>query len=728
VNSRLRYSFVAIIVFLTIVLSLIMPIRVFADDSTPSAPATPVVAVQPSSTGIDPVSTPAPATPAAGGPTTSANYAATQAAAAAATASVAPTGLPTTVATAADSSASVTAAVPVASATPASQVASDPTVGASVAAISNTGSVLTDPSGNPIPLASAQAANILSQPLPDPIVCPAGSTSSSSPGCVPGYVTISSAITAAPPGSVIFVKSGTYVEQVTVNKSLTLIGEGAATTIIQAPGVLALDADGTKSILVFTGLTTSSEFSGFTVQGPGSGGCDSIDNGIYVRGGAAANIHDNIVRNIRDNPLGGCQNGVAIRVGRQKYSQTGSAVIKNNQILQYQKGGIVVDNTGSNATITGNIINGIGPTPLIASNGIQISRGANGTITGNTVTGNFWTGTYGGTNNPISDPVADGATGILLYLPGTSIIDIGNNTLTGNQFGIGTVGATDVNIHDNNITGAPHTGHGYPTGILISNDPTGGTTGNITNNQITLNDYGILIFDTSGDPASNVGVHNNSITSNSLYGAWTNSKTPINAQNNWWGNASGPNDNSAVPDACGLTLDNPAGTGGHVSACINYAPWLLAAPVINPPGGGAHQPPTAPPPGIIPVTGGQQIVLSCDTAFVTLLVGDIQVTFTGLCGYGVVLDPIISSGLPGILGSQEKFVAGVNITVTKDGKSVETLPVGSGIRVSYPKPVQANPAVLYWDHNLWVEKPSFEQSLRIVSDVNLPGANVLVTK
>ncbi len=86
--------------------------------------------------------------------------------------------------------------------------------------------------------------------------------------------------------------------------------------------------------------------------------------GIVVRDGAHANIHDNKILDIRDEPLSGCQNGVGIIVGRQSWATTGTADITNNIISGFQKNAMMVDNAGSSATITGNTITGAGPLEL----------------------------------------------------------------------------------------------------------------------------------------------------------------------------------------------------------------------------------------------------------------------------------------------------------------------------------------------------------------------------
>ncbi len=734
------------IVLITLLISLMFPAVARADDGTAPSPEVPATEASSSQAGTESASTNVPAAqvastqaPPANAPSTDVSAtqpAATQAPVSASSTDVSATQPAATQAPASTTSTDVSATQPAATQTPSTDV-SDGTAGANeasaVAALADTGSVLTDQNGNLIPLASAQAAEILGQSQPDPVVCPAGSTSASAAGCKPGYTTITSAIAAASAGSVIFVESGTYTEQVMINESLTLIGAGSSSTIIQAPSTLASDPDGNQDLVLIEGPTTVANISGFTITGPGPSGCDSINYGIYVRGGATANIGNNVITNIRDNPLGGCQNGVAIRVGSQAKGQTGTAKITNNTISNYQKGGIVIDNTGSYADIENNVVQGIGDTPLIAQNGIQISRGATATITNNTVSDNFWTGTYGGSNDPISDPNADSSAGILLYLAGKTTVS--NNQVIDNQLGIASTASTSLNIDNNTIQGGSPTTYGYPTGIgLWDYDAYTGTqvetTGNISNNVIESNDYGILIdYLKTSNATSYLNINLNSIINNNsntlhtpTYGVWSNTLT--DATHNWWNDASGPLDITAIPDACGLTLNNPTATGNRVSDCVLYDPWLTTDPFAGGGSAGGGSSSEIVPP-IIPITGGEPATISCVASSEMFQVGDVQVTFTGLCNYEVVLDPLSKDSLPGNLCQGKNFVEGISFALLKDGKAVDTLPAGTSIQVSYPKP-SGNASVLAWISSSWVEQLSSVISGRVVVNFETPVANVVM--
>ena len=227
-------------------------------------------------------------------------------------------------------------------------------------------------------------------------------------------------------GDVIEICPGTYIESVAVTKSIHLKGQAGKVdnTIIMAPSSIPVASNPESYIVKIAGSGVDAEISELTIKGPGPGGCGTIAYGILVRDGANANIHDNKILDIRDNPFSGCQNGIGIQVGRQALSTSGTATITKNIISGYQKNGITVDGTGSSATISDNTITGIGTTTIIAQNGVQISRSATGTLLGNTISGNSF--------HVPGNPFDYGSTGILLYQSGAVSLNGGNN-LSGND-------------------------------------------------------------------------------------------------------------------------------------------------------------------------------------------------------------------------------------------------------------------------------------------------------
>src|SRR5262249_45520368 len=119
-----------------------------------------------------------------------------------------------------------------------------------------------------------------------------------------------------------------------------------------------------------------------------SGPVDSTDcgtrAGITVLPAATANIQNNMMLDVRHDPLDGCQAVVAIAVGIPPTGPA-TATITNTPITGYQQTGIVVTGTGSMATINGNTVTGAGPQMMLAQNGIVVRNGAGATATRNTV-------------------------------------------------------------------------------------------------------------------------------------------------------------------------------------------------------------------------------------------------------------------------------------------------------------------------------------------------------
>ncbi|MFO7635287.1 MAG: hypothetical protein R6W76_22265, partial [Caldilinea sp.] len=263
----------------------------------------------------------------------------------------------------------------------------------------------------------------------------------------------------AQPTDTVLVKAATYVEQVVITKTLQLVGEsGAAVTFIQAPATIPAASNPDSTIVRIAGAGIDVEVSGFTVTGPGPSGCSSIGTGIFVRDGANARIHGNVIRDIRDEPFSGCQNGVGIQVGRSTIPTTGTATIKYNTIIGYQKNGVTVSGAGSDAQVENNSVTGAGPTTTIAQNGVQVSGGATGTLKSNTISGHSYT------------PFTWVSTGVLVY---SADADTEGNTISQNQVGIYHIDGNGT--HNGNTINATATGAGSPGfwGIVADDPPPG---------------------------------------------------------------------------------------------------------------------------------------------------------------------------------------------------------------------------------------------------------------
>jgi parallel beta-helix repeat protein len=309
-------------------------------------------------------------------------------------------------------------------------------------------------------------------------------------GATETYHTIQAAVNAAHANDKILVDPGTYTEQVIIpstDTGLTLKSTRPWAAVIQAPATMT----GTKAIVDDAGATGVT-IADFTITGPGGSSANSINYGIRIDSGGSATIEGNHITKIRDNPLAGTQNGVAIQVGRQAENTSGSADIDFNVIDDYQKAGIVVSNTGSSAQIEHNLIRGVGPTTVIAQNGVQISDAASGRVSKNYITGNVYS------------PQTFQATGVLLFNPGTVRID--HNEITHNDTGIFVQGGTGLTIDHNEVE------HSTMFGILLF----GVSSSHVSHNETEHNGSGqpghagiALVTSTGNTVDHNDSDHNN---------------------------------------------------------------------------------------------------------------------------------------------------------------------------------------------------------------------------
>ena len=295
---------------------------------------------------------------------------------------------------------------------------------------------------------------------------------------VASYPTISLAVSSVPAGSLIYICPGTYAEQVVITKKLTLEGvagngsvgaaaSGSNNPVIVSPagGVLVNSNDlygypsgqpTAAQILVQTpsnALATPIvvNIANITVDGSNNGlnSCATDLVGIYYQNASGTLNH--VTTRYQELPQAdfGCQDGLAI-YAQSGYGTGGSATvaIENSSVHDYDKNGVTADGSGTVATITGNYIVGIGATPLIGQNGIQMSFGAAGKIENNTVTDDVYV-------NPLDCYPGNcySATGILLYDSGgasDSHVTISGNTVSNTQEAIVTItdGAETADYND----------------------------------------------------------------------------------------------------------------------------------------------------------------------------------------------------------------------------------------------------------------------------------------
>jgi len=237
------------------------------------------------------------------------------------------------------------------------------------------------------------------------------------------YPTIQSALSAAHAGDFVTVHPGTYIEQLSIGAGkdgLVLenssyrsgwIATGTNQVIVQAPATLT----GAAAVLDIS-FSTFVDIEGLTIVGN-----DQTHAGIRVDNGGNALIKYNTVTGVT------APDGAAILVGRSLSSDatTGTATIEYNIVSDYDKAGIVVDNSGSRADVEHNTITGDGSPTGTVQYGIQISYGAGADVENNSISGNA---------SSTSDGFESG--GILVLATTARGTKVDRNTLTGNFDGI----------------------------------------------------------------------------------------------------------------------------------------------------------------------------------------------------------------------------------------------------------------------------------------------------
>jgi nitrous oxidase accessory protein NosD len=388
------------------------------------------------------------------------------------------------------------------------------------------------------------------------------------------YQSIGAAIAAAEPGATITIGKGTYVENVVVNKPLTLEGSGKGTVIEPAVsnpvcGGGSLCGGAASDIVLVEADNVT--ITNLRLEGDNPG----LSSGVTV-GGKDVDARNGIITNYESGAYSGLTVSKVTAEDvylRGIYDATGSFdfnhdTVENVQgeeesiaMFAWEGPGSMDENRVSNANdaISANWSKGI----EFARN--TVTNSGSGVHTDNN-------GGSGGsadviTGNKISE-CKEGGYGIFVFVPYVSAT-VSDNTVTGCHVGLAAFGGA-VSGQGPTFSGNKVTGGGY--GVYLTTDQLGFGFGDLTatlsDNTIEGNSTGLFVTQTEptpGQPAggqATVSAHGNAFK-HDPGGAVGGPGTVVEAQSSWWGCRQGPNNSPKCDPASGT---------------VAYTPWLTARP------------------------------------------------------------------------------------------------------------------------------------------------------
>jgi len=268
------------------------------------------------------------------------------------------------------------------------------------------------------------------------------------------FGTIQDAINNTSAGSTILICPGTYLEQLDINRDLTLTGIASGNSdgvIIASPlgglvkNTTSLATGNPIAAHVLADVNATVNLNNLIVDSSGNkiAACTPELVGIFYRN-TSGTLKEVVTRNQwigaseSDTTLNGCQTGLGI-LAQSGGGLTSVVTVENSSVHDYQKNGITGNEIGTTITVKNSSVVGQGATNGAAENGVQIGFGANGTVSGNTVIDDVWA------PDTSSDP-GDAAAGILLFDAASGAVAVTLNTVGNTQFGIALV--TDTATED----------------------------------------------------------------------------------------------------------------------------------------------------------------------------------------------------------------------------------------------------------------------------------------
>ncbi|MEO8601672.1 MAG: hypothetical protein ABI629_03745 [bacterium] len=402
------------------------------------------------------------------------------------------------------------------------------------------------------------------------VICGARYVATSGANLLPGFVpntcrnpmtpcaTVQHGVDVACAGDTVHVAAGTYAEQVSIGKAVSVLGAGAATTRIAPSSVSAnttsLSSGGALAVIVLAQNAAAVTLADLTVDGGPAAfnACAPGYVGVYFRN-ASGSVDQARVTNIFHPFAPGCQTQNAILAHSQAAAPVNLSVT-DSQVDTYGKNGITCSTAGVHCTISGNTVLGRGPVtvPHAAQNGIQISSGAGGTISGNQVHAHFYSAMAPNTDfcatgilvfapaagTQVLSNVVDGNR-CELYVQGDGVLLQGNEVEPASEFPLTLIGNGN-SVSLNRVVGS----NGSSAAVYVD-----GTGNAFSCNRVSGNVGGGFWFDSSfgGGSGSGAGAPNtllNNAIENNGVGADATALDPmgaaINAAGNWWGCVGGP--------------------------------------------------------------------------------------------------------------------------------------------------------------------------------------------
>ncbi|MDH5691122.1 MAG: pectinesterase family protein, partial [Candidatus Bathyarchaeota archaeon] len=255
------------------------------------------------------------------------------------------------------------------------------------------------------------------------------------------YQNITSALANSTDGHVIFVRAGIYYEHVIIDKSISLIGEGRDSTII--------DGSGIGTVISITAAASNVSLKGFTIK---NSGITPSDSGILVERSNDNTISHNIIINnyygislrargnmVSDNVISSNTYGINLQ------SSSTDNMISDNVISFNIVYGISIDTSVNNVVLNNSISDN--------SDGIYFFYSTGNMVSGNTFFSNdvYGIGFFTSSNNIVSSNTITSNDGGMYLSASASNVIYGNNF--DNALQVKLVGIPLANVWDDGEKG-----------------------------------------------------------------------------------------------------------------------------------------------------------------------------------------------------------------------------------------------------------------------------------